>query len=224
MPISYQYKTIFIHIPKCGGTSIEKILGMACQEDFFAYDHIYQLKNIKVPKEKFTPEEYTLCIAKTPQHLTFRELKKIIPVDVFDSFSKFSIVRNPFSKLVSEYNYIKSLDCHSDVIEFRDLIEYLKLDKFKRIHRFDSHLEPQSSFLMNENLEIDDSIKIYKFESLSECIQDMLKISPINYEVHARKSKIYRPYQEYYTPEMIDVVLNFYKEDFVNFNYTTELK
>jgi hypothetical protein len=224
MPISNQYNTIFIHIPKCGGTSIEKILGMAGESELFAYDHIYQLKNLKVSKEKFTPEEYTLCVAKTPQHLTLRELKKIIPLEVFNSYFKFSIVRNPFSKLVSEYNYIKSLDCHSDVLEFEDLVEYLHLDSFKRIHRFDSHLETQSSFLVNENLEIDKSIKIYRFESISECMADILKIGPINYEVHARKSEIYRPYQEYYNQKMIDVVLDFYKDDFVNFNYSTELK
>lgn len=223
MPISYQHKTIFIHIPKCAGTSIEKILGMAAQEDLFAYDHIYQLKNIHVPKEKFTSEEYTLCIAKTPQHLTFRELKKIVPEDSTNNFFKFSIVRNPFSKFVSEYNYIKSLAKHSEIVDIMSLARSLTFDSFKRIHRFDAHLETQTSFLINESGKIESSIKLYKFEDLSECFSDILKIGPIDYQIHARKNTDTNSYKEYYTKELIEVVKNFYKDDFLNFNYSTEL-
>lgn len=223
MPISYQHKTIFIHIPKCAGTSIEKILGMAAQEDLFAYDHIYQLKNVYVPKEKFSSEEYTLCIAKTPQHLTYRELKKIVPPTHFDEFFKFTVVRNPYSRLVSEYNYVRSVDCHSDITDFSALIKYLRLDPFKRIHRFDSHLETQTSFLINENGKIDPSVKIYRFENLAECFNDILKIGPIKNETHSRKGLNINSYKEYYTPELVDIVKNFYKNDFLNFNYSMEL-
>lgn len=223
MPISYQYKTIFIHIPKCAGTSVEKILGTASEEEFFSHNRIYFTKGITVERSKFTSDEYMKCVSKTPQHLNFIELKKILPSEVFNSFDKFTVVRNPFSRVVSEYKYHLANNSLPDIISFSSVLNYLKTDGFYKTHRFDGHLDTQTSFLVNENGELDSSVKIFKFENINECFNELYKISPIKHPIHARKNAGTDDYKEYYTQEFADIVREYYKEDFINFNYSMDL-
>lgn len=223
MPISYQYKTIFIHIPKCAGTSVEKILGMAAEEEFFSHDRIYFMKEIVVDRSKFTSDEYMRCVSKTPQHLSFMELKKILPPTVFDGFKKFTIVRNPFSRVVSELKYNLTNNSLPDIKDFSSILKYLNEDKFIKTHRFDGHLDTQTSFLINDSGELDPSIKIFKFENINECFDELYKISPIKRPIHARKNMGAEDYKEYYTQEFADIVREYYKEDFINFNYSMDL-
>ena len=37
---------------------------------------------------------------------------------------------------------------------------------------------------------------------------------------HLRKTSNRKPYEEYYTQELKEIVYNFYREDFINFNYS----
>ena len=225
MPINRYYKTFFVHIPKCAGTSIEKIMDMSTLNDYFSYGRI---KNsiIHVPSEKFNGDEYLNCVNKCPQHMTYDEMCKVI--DGVDKFFKFSVVRNPYSRLVSEYEYYKSLIKIASVSEkarssrsiicthadtFANLINCLDYEKAKRIELFDGHLETQTSYLKNF------CGKIYRFENIDEVMNDLKKYSPVTIVPHSRKRESDKPYMEYYTPELLEKVKKFYIEDFTNFNY-----
>lgn len=210
MPISNYYKTLFVHVPKCGGTSIEKILDMSTTKEYFSYKSV-NMCGVFIPKEKFNAEEYTNCVNKPPQHMTYNEMCKVI--SNFDSLFKFSIVRNPYSRLVSEYEYIKSFD-KKDVETFAELVECLKYEKSKRIKSFYGHLETQTSYLENFDG------KIYRFENIQECMNDLKQYSPVTIIPHANKTEYTKPYMEYYTPELLEKVQKFYIEDFINFNYS----
>jgi hypothetical protein len=70
--ISHEYKCIFIHIPRCGGSSIEEWL---CGEDWWFVD----------PKTK---------------HIFASQAKEIYK-DYWDKYFKFSFVRHPVSRMVS---------------------------------------------------------------------------------------------------------------------------
>ncbi len=91
MPISHQYKAIFVHIPKTAGSSIEAVLGMhggkpdvglvPYPNQFLDYDRLYG-------------EQLT--------HLSAAQIKAELRNDtLFDSYFKFTIVRNPWERLVS---------------------------------------------------------------------------------------------------------------------------
>lgn len=209
MPINRYYKTLFVHIPKCAGTSIEKILDMSTLNEYFSHKRIHS-NRMQIPVEKFTEEEYTNCVNKTPQHMTYSEMCKVI--DNIDSLFKFSIVRNPYSRLVSQYEYSKSFIKDADT--FANLINCLDYEKTKRIELFDGHLETQTSYLKNFDG------KIYRFENIQECMNDLKQYSPVTIIPHANKREYTKQYMEYYTPELLEKVQKFYIEDFTNFNYS----
>jgi len=219
MPISYRYKIIFIHIPKTAGTSIEYMLGTDTLNEFYTkgqYDERLRL----LPTNKFTLEEYTMCADKNRQHYTYREISKLIGFDTLNTFKKISIVRNPYSRLVSEYNFRKTLYIPG-VTSFSDLVRNkLSLDKITRNRVYDGHLETQTSFLVNEQGNFNSIDKIYTFENINECVNDVNIITGKHEYPHLKNSNISN-WEQYYTPELKELVYNFYKEDFVNFNYSS---
>ena len=77
-----KYKCIHIHIPKTAGTSITKALH---GKDFVLFD-----TNKKIWR----------------QHATALETREHYGKEKWDSYFKFSIVRNPFDRLVSAYNWL----------------------------------------------------------------------------------------------------------------------
>jgi len=86
VPISSKYEFKFIHIPKTGGTSIEHVLGLRNEKSLF----VSGIRTINIDGVMFSP-----------QHLPHSEIIKRRP-ESKDWFS-FSIVRNPYTRLLSEY-------------------------------------------------------------------------------------------------------------------------
>lgn len=204
MPISYTYNTVFIHIPKCAGTTIEKILGTSSTEEFFDYNQ-RQINNTK----------------KTPQHFTYAELKSQLDINWSDYYV-FSVVRNPYSRFISEY---KALLAKSKVSSVSELVEKLQIQSDLRIQQFDGHLETQSTYLKNESGGIDSSINVFKFENMTPCWEMLGSKTEVDYSdsYWSRKSEDETPYQQFYTDETKAAVYDFYKEDFQNFQYNSEL-
>ena len=88
MPLSHRYKAIFIHIPKTAGTSIYTVLSIPQNEK-----HFYTAAH-KIPSH---------------QHLTPTQLKPKIPGPIWNNYFKFTVVRNPFDRVVSDYRYLKKI-------------------------------------------------------------------------------------------------------------------
>ena len=116
--ISDKYKCIFLHIPKNAGTSIESIISEGENTANLFPDHrtILDLEPFSVKK--------ILHIYETKQQFsTLRRLKYFLQKDKlgnyyrttnkekYDNYFKFTIVRNPWSRVYSWYrNVMKSID------------------------------------------------------------------------------------------------------------------
>lgn len=227
MPISYNYKKIFIHVPRCGGNSVCKALNIDSLEELVSSDFIKHT-SLFVEKKKFNLYEYNMCIYKSPQHLTYYELEKILPPIYFLNFSIFSIVRNPYERLVSEYKYLMNIckDEKYKIIEecsFESFLENLKMHQLDRNRKFNGHLETQTDYLVDSSGNISKNIKIYKFENIKECFDDILKDIKIEIIPWLKNTDNSVPYRTYYTEESAKIVANFYANDFKNFNYDTTL-
>src|SRR5215467_744977 len=71
MPVDVQKGVVFIHIPKTGGTSIERMFGLNKEESLFSYS----------PLPDYLPAN------RSPQHFTLRELKQNLPLILLNSLN-----------------------------------------------------------------------------------------------------------------------------------------
>jgi len=89
MPILHNAKIIFVHIPKTGGGTIEKTLGIYGNDNNGNWEADHSILYGRY-KNKFL------------QHLTISEIKELKKKE-FDTYRKVSFVRNPYDKIISEY-------------------------------------------------------------------------------------------------------------------------
>ena len=153
-----------------------------------------------------------------PKHANIHEIKKMFP-EVYNSYSKFTIVRNPYDKMVSWYFYLKrnigmwlegiqSFNCEVyDILEFNEWIK----DPSQFWHADDPihFLDPQHTW-------VDDTVEIIKFENLnkelSEFFGEDIDLPVVNKSNHDH-------FSNYYNKESLDIIYDRYKEDFKKYNY-----
>jgi len=89
MPIDFDNKVAFIHVPKVAGTSIEVRYGLNNARCLYSWDwKAYCVDGVQY----------------APQHLTPALLSTIVPD--FDAYTSFCFVRHPYAKMVSEYYFL----------------------------------------------------------------------------------------------------------------------
>jgi hypothetical protein len=123
MPISDAHSAIFIHIPKTGGTSIEKALGV------------------------FGGHSTTRLFGREMQHYTSREVRELFP-EKWADYYKFSVVRDPVKRLVSEYK--RRMEVHNIDSDFDAFCLYTLQNLDHMVGHFHAHLRPQSDYLSEE--------------------------------------------------------------------------
>lgn len=150
--------------------------------------------------------------------------------EYYNSFFKFTVVRNPFDRIVSVYAYLKAGGNQFADKHFQDYFEQnnLTFEKFlfeymdcQRLHAH-SMFRPQFSYIFDERetLMVD---YVGKQEQLSEVLSDVtarLKLSGQLRKVNESGHEHFRKY--YTTPNMIDRVAELYKKDLELLDYQFE--
>ncbi len=202
MPVSHEHKTIFIHIPKNAGESMEKKLGIYGESKtaLWGVDGKYVL-----------------------QHLTLPQMKRLyLKDDVFENYFKFAFVRNPWDKAVSEYHWYLR---YSPPITFRDWAKTLssRLKVSSKLYVLEiGHNVPQYKYIYDNegNLLVD---FVGRFEHLQHDFNKVCeKIGIENSSlpnIEATASEGRKPYKEYYDIETIGIIANVYKKDIELFSY-----
>ena len=198
--ISHKYKCIFIHIPRTAGTSIEHwIYG----NDWWEVD-------------------------KRTKHLTASQAKKIYRA-YWDSYFKFSFVRNPWSRCVSCLTYSDHFGIAYDA--------KMNVEGYKKKFGFPTLVEHDYRFydakdIINDNHQertvyqniLDEEIDfIGKFENLKKDINYIKKTLGIKKRFYPDK-KILRTrratYRNYYDQSSMEEIRNMYWKDILKFNYS----
>ena len=207
--ISIKHKIIFIHIPKCAGQSIENIflrdLGLSWKER-----HPLLLRPRK-DNEK-GPERLA--------HLYAEEYFKLgyISKEKYDKFFKFSIVRNPVDRILSEINFQKIPKRNSkNIYGLESVEEYIskviKLDKFSDLQR---HISPQVKFLHDSEtnkLLVDKVIPFdYLNHEVPKILKKKLKVILEVPKINSSKNKLW--VKEELTSGDLSFLNDFYESDF----------
>jgi hypothetical protein len=222
------FECIFVHIPKAAGRSVEMYFMNRLNLDRDDETHRQQM----LLNDNDDPARGTEKLS----HLSSSEYVDCgyISQQDFDNYFKFSFVRNPWSRLVSEYRYRNFLSHKS----FKDFVMH-KLPKPGWDDKY-RHVMPQSDMLYDNNgrLLVD---FVGKFENLQQdfdqvCIQlgfNDSRLPHINSSdkksrelrrkarniFHRNKESSLRKYNEFYDEETRGYVAELYQADIKNFNY-----
>jgi len=194
--INHKYKIIFIHIPRTGGTSIEKaIMG----RDWWG-------------------------IHPPSKHLTAHIAKKVY-AEYWDDYFKFTFIRNPWDRMVSllkygafygvKFNFRDKILINNYINDYNK-IEYDK--RFFHLNQFKDFIPKKNS--VYQNIIGEEMNYIGRFESLNEdfdYICEQIKF-PRKKLPHVEKSER-RHYRDYYYKESKLLVENKYLLDIEKFKY-----
>jgi len=196
----HEKQLIFVHIPKTGGTTVEYYLELIKGINGYGI-----IKNVAF------------------QHFNWENYNTLLGEDIYSKYFKFSIIRNPISRCISEYYWTTlgfGYKNNSSFDNFLDNVEDIVKNKKFNETIYHDHFYPQSFFILdeNKNSKVD---KIYRFEDFSE----------MNNFLNNYTSEIIIPKQEISkgitkiipTQNQIDKIYQIYKQDFENFNYDKKI-
>jgi len=151
--LSHHHKTIFVHIPKCAGQSVEMAfladLGLGWETRAPLLLRPNDRRDLGPPRlAHLVAADYVNC--------------RYTPQEMFDSYFKFAIVRNPWTRAVSLYRHL-GLD-----MPFRDFVADWLSDQFARPAVAESYwfVRPQTEFVFSGDALLVD--EVIRFEALAE--------------------------------------------------------
>ena len=208
---------LFIHIPKTGGTSV-----------YFYLLYKYSKKEITLfsgKRNKIIPNEKFQRISLQHQvYTTLYKYQKELNIDFNNSLRIVAIVRNPYTRIISDLFHFKLIKIDSNPEEVYNKILNNYLYRTDQVN-LDNHNIPQYKFVVDENNEIVKDIKILHFEKMSE---EMKQCGFSDFNVHYGSLKDKginitkeEDYLKYLNHKSIDLINKFYKKDFEIFGYST---
>jgi len=196
---------LFIHIPKTGGTSLEKYFSNKYKIGL-NNNSLYNIINYKLKIDN------RIVINSTLQHITYNNIikyKDAFKID-FNDIMIISIVRNPYNRIVSDLFYLNRINRQSTQ---KDV--YQKIQKYLTEFN-DNHVTPQYVFITDVNTKIIDNIKLLRTETLTA---DMHNLGFIDFNVIENSNKVKINYLEMLNNDSINLINNYYDNDFKLFNY-----
>ena len=194
--ISHKYKCIFIHIPRTAGTSFE----------------------VAINGEPYNYSQFKF------KHLT-ASYAKILYKDYWNDYFKFSIVRNPWDRMVSMCRFENFYGCKIrngklNINQYLQKWPVIEIDP-----RTDCDINHNNTIYDNsiyKNLLSDDLDFVGKFEKLEENFTFVKQTIGLDFGdfpyYHKNKSK-HKHYTEYYDDETKEIVGELYKKDIEYFGY-----
>jgi hypothetical protein len=177
--ISHKYKFIFIKTNKTAGTSIEIALSKICgDEDVITKFSVADEKvrsqlgylgpqNYHVDRSRYDIRDWFRFIfnikrREFTKHMSARDIKRYVGEEIWNSYYKFCVERNPWDRMISNY-YWRRGEHRSEKLQ--GMSEFLESDGPKRLQRRGINL-----YTIDGEVVVD---KICRFESLADELEEV---------------------------------------------------
>ena len=187
---------------------------------------------VHIPKTAGNSIKYALSL-KGDNHRTLSSIVDEENINIQEYFT-FTFVRNPYSRLVSAYNFIKNggyngnnkwdikvRDTYIKNLSFKDFVLencYNKKNQIKCNHFIGAvHFLPQTYFI---DTKIDFIGKVENLQKDFDIVCDRVGIPHLTLKHKNIGEKA--NYLDYYDNELIEIVKSLYHDDFKKFNYKFE--
>jgi hypothetical protein len=193
----HKKEIIFIHIPKTGGTTVEYYLN--CMNYIKGYGII---KNVAF------------------QHFNWDDYNKLLGNVTYKNYFKFTIVRNPIDRCISEFFWTPLNFGYKNGYLFDNFLKEVEdIVKNKRFYDsiYHDHFQSQSYYILNKNNKIMVN-KIFRFEIFFK-VKNFLKKYTKNQNQIQNKNKNRNKEKLILTKKQKQKIYEIYKENFINFNY-----
>jgi len=193
MPIDLKRQLLFIHIPKTGGSSVERALNL----------HPHQVSD---------PVEYLSGTGKHLQHLTYAQILKLKKDSELKICNKFCIIRNPVDRFGSEFRWRKKINhpLTRDMDELAFSMYLLDLKNKGELHK-ECHFRFQSDYFYVADKPSSD-IKVFRLEDGMNLVEDWInRTFEVSINVtHANSTK---KAKVEFDDRVIEIVKDIYSED-----------
>lgn len=195
MMISRPHKFIFIRVPKTACSSMREALNKYCD-----VNHIFK------------------------PHLQASTAMDILTPEIWRDCFKFSFVRHPLDRLVSQYHYIlkhKDLPHNRFVENIHNIYEYLRFD----MSDYTFHHQRERNRTLQKSWVVDGGGKLLvdyvgRFENLEQDFFHVTNTVGIGrVELPHINTTTHKPYMEYYDTRTLDLAYEIFHEDFEFFGY-----
>jgi hypothetical protein len=199
MVLSIQKNFLFIHVPKTAGNSIQNAIKNWSEDDITA----------DAPHQDGI-ERYNVVNARygTVKHSTLATYQRQLEQPLFDKLYKFSTVRNPWERAISQF-----FSPHRNMTEWNREAFLDFLPRVKPLRHFVCLHEGNGSL----DVSIDRFIRFESIEQDFAAVCSDLQIDNMGLEVRNRSQRA--PYAEYYDQELINLVGARFREEIDWFGY-----
>jgi hypothetical protein len=244
--VNHDLKVIYIHIPKNGGLYVEHILKKYYG---FEYDYNIMLDNFGFvyEDELFYLPHYNRGVLKYYINSKIINDKLKLTKEMWNKYTKFTFVRNPYTKIISSYEYLKILYKNNhyknenyESIQFPSFSEFIKNQKYGIeqslyknnielycYHYYHTFIKQYEHLLNNDNkINID---YIGNFENLNEELINILSkigvknpikhFNEVNNNTKINETKKNDISQYIIDNDLLTFINEYYNNDFELFGY-----
>jgi hypothetical protein len=205
MVISHKYTFIFIKTLKTAGTSLEAYLSSICDaKDVFTpiypeldihkprnfnglWNILSEIKNLQKSNQRKESLNDFLHLKKYWNHIPAYKLQYRVPANIWNSYFKFTIERDPLEKVVSHYYMMKFNLNKNNINQNYTIEEYFNEKKYLHVNN-----KPIYTNWNNGKVMVD---KIIKYEKLDIELSEVFKKLDVPWQgslnIHAKSN--YRP-------------------------------
>jgi hypothetical protein len=209
--VSHRYKFIHIRNFKVASSSIESFFGQFCVDPAIPY--VFKDLNEQIISPYGIIGSISYGKGVWHHHISAKHIKEEIGDEIFTSYTKFCVIRNPYDIVVSAYHWASNMPPFI-VKDFKTFCRGYKLN--------------YNSSITNKILLDDTPVCDYyiRYENLKEDIIMVLeRLGITEYDIndlpnHKSNIRPKRPYQEYYDDETRAIVAELFKTEIEMFGYT----